>query len=406
MLTSCFSSPSCKVILMNYVFVLTLTPAAIMVNELGKRRGCTPCSCCCYQGFCLKWFCAKNKYTSDLVISDETPAKESEMAATDTPASSGSESEAGNEKKRIWDELLPAYKRVIQHKPTSYFLIFIFTCWTVASIYLAAQLQPPVDTEKWLPANHMLERAFDLNSEFYSLGEEQYAKYQLVWGMKSLDESDYNQYDPPCSCTEANGCTGWKMSPENCRGTVVYDEDFDLFASATQDVLKTACSTLPAWPCDEDRCDFGLLIRPNSTICFLTAFESWALSSESVDAAAMVGTESNRETYMKLLYKFRNTQYPQGDSSKSYNEIIGFTDKRSVAEGPSYVQVQGTITMPLLTPLSMKGGIEAQAEALLDSLDRPPTAKHVFQYTFDWVWTVTQQGTVDGLTSGMAIGKC
>jgi hypothetical protein len=29
----------------------------------------------------------------------------------------------------------------------------------------------------------------------------------------------------------------------------------------------------------------------------------------------------------------------------------------------------------------------------------------VFQYTFDWVWTVTQQGTVDGLTSGMAIGE-
>ena len=62
------------------------------------------------------------------------------------------------------------------------------------------------------------------------------------------------------------------------------------------------------------------------------------------------------------------------------------------------------MTMPLLTPLSLKGGIEGAAEAFLASLDRPSTAKHVFQYTFDWVWTVTQQGTVDGLTSGMAIG--
>jgi hypothetical protein len=395
---------------MNYVFVLTLTPAALLVNEYGKRSGCTPCSCCCFPGFCLKWFFVQHKQSVVGVISTHelvVGGSPGDLGGDGGEATAAASATAANvaEASYFRDTLLPAYKRSMLHKPTALCIVGAFSVWSVAAITLAAQLQPPVDTEKWLPGKHMLERAFDLNSEFFSLGEEQYAKYQVVWGMESLDESHYNQYDPPCSCTKANGCNGWVMSPENCRGTVVYDESFDLFTAATQTVLKAACATLAAWPCDEAKCEFGLLIRPNSTICFLNAFESWALSAEATDAAALVGAESNRETYMELLYKFRNSEHPQGDSSKSYNEIIGFTDKRSVKVGPSYVQVQGTMTMPLLTPLSMKGGIEAAAEAFLASLDRPATARHVFQYTFDWVWTVTQQGTVDGLTSGMAIGK-
>ena len=136
----------------------------------------------------------------------------------------------------------------------------------------------------------------------------------------------------------------------------------------------------------------------------MTHFEEWAAAAKGVDVAAMVGTEDSRANYMGHLVEFRATQYPLGDTSKSYSEVIGFTSKRDTAVGPSYVQVQGTMTMPLLTPLSLKTDIEAAAEDFLKSIDTSPsTAKHVFQWTFDWVWSVTQAGTVSGLTSGMAI---
>ena len=49
-----------------------------------------------------------------------------------------------------------------------------------------------------------------------------------------------------------------------------------------------------------------------------------------------------------------------------------------------------------------KRPIEARAKKLLDAIDKPESAAHVFQFTFDWTWSVTQQGTVDGMSAGMA----
>jgi hypothetical protein len=167
--------------------------------------------------------------------------------------------------------------------------------------------------------------------------------------------------------------------------------------------IRDACSSLSAWPCDAKKCDYGLLIRPNSTVCFLTHFEDWANTYKSTDVRALVGTESNRATYMGLLSEFRANAYPLDDYSKSYDEVIGFTDKRPKDQGPSFVQLQGTMTMPLLTPLVSKYDIEDSAKKFLKNIDRPETAKHVFQWTYDWVWSVTQEGTIQGLTSGMAI---
>jgi predicted RND superfamily exporter protein len=60
------------------------------------------------------------------------------------------------------------------------------------------------------------------------------------------------------------------------------------------------------------------------------------------------------------------------------------------------------MTMPLLTSLAEKKPIERRTEMLLDAIDKPTTAKHVFQYTFDWTWSVTQQNTVEGMSNGMA----
>lgn len=63
------------------------------------------------------------------------------------------------------------------------------------------------------------------------------------------------------------------------RGDVKFDKAFDLFAQDTQDVILDACERLPAWPCTEKGCEFDLLVRPNTTICFLQDFNSWGVRS-------------------------------------------------------------------------------------------------------------------------------
>jgi len=49
---------------------------------------------------------------------------------------------------------------------------------------------------------------------------------------------------------------------------------------------------------------------------------------------------------MDLLFEFRSAAFPLGDYSKSYTEIIGFTDKREKSVGPSYVQVTQHAALP------------------------------------------------------------
>lgn len=321
---------------------------------------------------------------------------EIETAAPDVGPTVGDRKSIGGNEGFFRKTILPTYIKAVRTKPIAYVVILALTVYMCLSAWWASQLEPPLETEKWMPSNHMMEEAFDMNDEFFSGSADSYAKLHVVWGMKGLNEKDYNPYDPPCSCTKKTGCTGWEYSPPDCRGRVIYDEDFDLFAPQTQTVIKDTCSSLASWPCDAPKCEYGLLIRPNATTCFLNNFESWAFVAKGVDVGSWVGDETKREDYMGYLMEFRRTD-------ASFDEIIGFTDKRDPSYGPSYVQVQALMTMPLLTPLAAKTDIEKAAEDFIKSVPTPATAKHVFQYTFDWVWSVTQDGTVTGLTQGMAI---
>eukprot|EP00614_Pseudopedinella_elastica_P005761 CAMPEP_0172589926 /NCGR_PEP_ID=MMETSP1068-20121228/8449_1 /TAXON_ID=35684 /ORGANISM="Pseudopedinella elastica, Strain CCMP716" /LENGTH=1114 /DNA_ID=CAMNT_0013385597 /DNA_START=196 /DNA_END=3540 /DNA_ORIENTATION=- len=416
---------SACVILMNYLLVLTLTPCAILVNERSETKGCKPCGCCCAPG------CGFGQRGCGCSPPSAAASGAGEAADSKAGFAGGSELELGGLENGVNVEvgggpsgnptdsadaspppkgdaqiggsegffratLLPAYLKAVRHKPFALGLIMVLTGVMVAGAVLASQLEPPLETEKWMPSNHMLEEAFDLNGEYLSGASDQYAKLHVVWGMQGLDERDYNKYDPPCSCTKKTGCTGWEYSPPTCRGTVKYDAAFDVFAPATQTVIKDTCSSLASWPCDAPKCDYGLLIRPNTTVCFLNLFESWAAGAKGVDVAAWVGDEAKRADYMGYLMEFRSTD-------SSLDQVIGFTDKRDFAQGPSYVQIQALMTMPLLTPLASKYAIEDAANKFIKSVPTPPTARHVFQWTFDWVWSVTQAGTVSGLTTGMAI---
>jgi hypothetical protein len=380
--------------MINYIFVLTLTPAALIINEK-YRNSC----CCCRHGCACKKDIEEEKENSSSSNSSSVGAVV--PFEKDPQNASASESDIDNTDGFL-RTLLPVYLKIVTTKSVAVVMVTVLSTFLVLSCIWASLLEPPLKTEKWLPERHMLEKAFDLNRKFISLSNSQYADLHTVWGMKSLDESDYNQWDPSCYCTKANGCFGYEYSPPDCRGRVRYDKDFDLFNADTQRVIKDACVSLASWPCKEDECEYGLLIRPNTTICFVEDFDRWVAAEKGVSTTTLIDSGARAE-YMTYLLEFRQNQFPLGDPSKSYDSVIGFTKNRDPLDGPSYVQVKGSMTMPLLTPLAKKGGIEKQAKKYLQNIEKIQSAKHVFQWTFDWVWSVTQQGTIDGLTTGMSL---
>lgn len=388
---STFGIFSAVCIVINYIFVLTLTPSAIIINEMMLERQKAHFMDKEKAGIPV-WDISRVFFACFARRCGCTPCVEGKRSIPEAPTVV-----AEPEKYR-------RYKNLVRSRKGAHAVIGLLTVLLCFLGYRASQLEPPLELERWLPDEHMLQESYDVNDKFVSKSDDEYATLQIVWGMKGLDDSDYNHWDPPCSCTKSSGCTGWKYSPEDCRGRTVYDDNFDLFDSETQTAIYEACNLMETWTCNAKDCEFGLLNRPDTTICFLKAFDSWVLSTKGDSTSNLVasGTSTARRTYMTYLQEFRRSAYPLDDASKSYDQIIGFTSKRSADYGPSYVQIQAKMTMPLLTPLAAKRPIERRAEKLLDEIYTPASAKHVFQYTFDWTWSVTQQGTVDGMSAGMA----
>jgi len=109
--------------------------------------------------------------------------------------------------------------------------------------------------------------------------------------MKGLDRSKYNIYIPA----------------EN-RGEAIYDSSFDLQPAAAQDAFLDACDTIRNYKCEESGCQFGLLIRPNTTTCFLEEFQTWhekAYGETTYDCTA--------DEFYERLTDFRETTTPKAD---------------------------------------------------------------------------------------------
>ena len=103
-------------------------------------------------------------------------------------------------------------------------------------------------------------------------------------------------------------------------------------------------------------------------------------------------------TYVERLALFRESDVPDNFPLLTWEKDIGIIDGEL-----KYVQIGAKMTMKLLQAVRIKDPIEARAEAFVKSLDKPKTAKTVFQYSFDWTWSATQSGMITGMTTGMSI---
>ena len=117
------------------------------------------------------------------------------------------------------------------------------------------------------------------NSNLFLGGvDDQYVKMSFVYGITGIDR-DSNP-------------SGEKFNmyiPSNNRGTVVFNDNFDITNADTQNDILTACTTIQNMVCNAKACSGGNLARPSGVTCFMSEFDTWLTSTYSETRGGLTG---------------------------------------------------------------------------------------------------------------------
>jgi hypothetical protein len=75
-------------------------------------------------------------------------------------------------------------------------LVVGLAAYSFLSCYWASLLDAPTEQEQWMPDDHMLTRATYWNDDYLSNDNDAYAQLDIIWGLKGLDRSAFDQYYP------------------------------------------------------------------------------------------------------------------------------------------------------------------------------------------------------------------
>jgi len=252
-------------------------------------------------------------------------------------------------------------------KPVSLALIVLCGGMSLGLISQAVQMTPPTKEEVWFPKGHMLARALEEPREQFLAGDdEMYTVGHLYFGLKDLDNSAFDRFDPS----------------EN-RGDVQYDTDFSLEDPAAQASFLGFCDSLDAADCGLEACT-----RPPHTLvyelrCFLRAF------------ADSYGGAANLPQGAAFTTALRNWL------PSEYESDVGFVDGKV-----KYARIEFKMTMSKLQPSFKVRPVYELFLSLIDAqlAGAPAGMQSAFAYTGrEFVWMGTQESLVDGVFVGFAI---
>jgi hypothetical protein len=126
-------------------------------------------------------------------------------------------------------------------KPLPVFVLLALLGTAVQGAYFASELTPPTKEEVWYPDNHMTTgiNDFSLNS-FYSSDVDRFTVMTFFWGVKDLDTDGVDPY-----------------APLDFRGTVIYDDAFDLATLEAQKAVLDVCANMQTLACNLDGCQMA-----------------------------------------------------------------------------------------------------------------------------------------------------
>ena len=272
-----------------------------------------------------------------------------------------------------------------RHIPVVSLLIVVgLLVFGVTGAMYGLQLETPTEQEQWYPQKHMFTQIFDsLSNDFLGAQDNAYENVQLTFGIKDIDRSSYNIYEPGKN-----------------RGKPVYDRNWDLSEPSCQKAFVKMCQDIPRFECKSKACKpTSRLARDNTTECFMIDFRVWADEMYSEDTYTM-----NRTIFFERLEEYRNVGLQKYHAGVSWQDQIGFIDGEL-----SFATVLFTSTMESEATLPYKLEVSKRLEDLVGRVKRYEECNDCdcdslfYTSDFAFVWMRSEQGLVKGFYQGLSI---
>ena len=350
-------------IILNYVMVCTVTPGAIIVYETTVKHW----NCC--GGFLSKKCVAEPRVHEGEVVEF--------VPKTD-----------GSVEKFFKVVYIPCITNEKFGKPTA--LLWICACvgWGIFAMTKGFQLTPPTEQEKWFPDKHMFTGLLEDNANLFLAGvDDQYVKFSWAYGIEGVDRSE-----------NGNGKEFSRFEPNINRGTVQFNEKFDITNADTQEDFLAGCNLIRTKPCTASSCNFGYLSRDGGVTCFLEEFDAWLTTTYSETRSAL----DSAATTTRLLDFRENTKPNKEPLTGSWEDVIGVIDGKI-----KFVRILSVSSMLTLQPIDDKKEVRAVVDSVIDTLNTDhnseTTGDIITEAGIEWPWMITEQELVDGLFKGFAI---
>jgi hypothetical protein len=459
---STFGIFSALAIVLNYVFVISLTPAALIIyHRTWEGKKCFPPSCGCCGATAEDAADDGGANSIPPAPMSAVPSGDSDdvVASTDLEAvldadakgavASGTATEpttnkaianmeasaaAGGFFPRVYVPLMtyrvggddggdgdvekgkdaPRSKKGVPVVAVLSVLLFVIVF--IQGIVTAVKLTPPTEEEKWFPKDHMFTGVGDKMLNDFLMGDaELYTKIEFVFGLDGIDRKGFDKYKPDVD-----------------RGTPLYTPGFSLASAAAQTHVLTACDTIRKRTCSLSGCSGGLgfLNRPNTTVCFMEQFIDWHYAQADVGAAPAAAAtglrapipiggagEITAAQFDERLQRFRQEAVPLDAKGvpmmgKTWAEAIGYIqDSATGALVLRFVVVETVSALKKGQAADRKKSVIDEYEQLANGLNTEATANAAssglgtcfFNGGYQFVWFATEEALVNGLFNGMAI---
>jgi len=421
-------------IVVNYLFVISLTPSAIMIHQR-YFGGFGPKGWCWVNTLCKKELegetpqgaaessankqlednnsnlCGADPKASTLAPEEEVPTPPLVSACTSVGAPRQGENTGEATRKNVnlltvnkdTDFISKVLITAFEYEPPTtdqaaswwptplrgvkvFALLSVLGCFATAATLtgLAANLALPEEAEQWFPKDHMVQRFVDSQAKFLQSEEGSYEKLSLVWGARpNIKRTNFDQW-----------------TPDENRGEARFDPNFDLANPEAFAAVKGACTQLQDKVCKAKGCKpYMKLVQPGSVVCAVEEFETWHVAIYGTNPADLFNDASTgASVFYERLLDFRSTTSPSSGSYASWEDLIG------VIEGTfAYLVVTGDMTVELEEANVIKEDVLEVAKALLHEIAKPPSAHHVIQVSDVWVWYATNEAILQGMLTGLAI---
>jgi hypothetical protein len=265
----------------------------------------------------------------------------------------------------------------------SWVLLLCLLVYGIVGASYGLALQPPTEPEAWFAPHHMYVRYGTEADKIGGGKNEDYEKAVLAFGIAGVDRSGFDPYKP------------------DYRGTVVFDDGFNMAAPSCQKAFVKMCIALPEYECGgiNGACEVDdKLVRTNTSECFMTSYRTWAQSTYGQDTYNM-----NESTFYATLTEFRNTQTQEFEVN-SYQKEIGF-----IGGDLKFVSLPFIAAFAPKSSIDVKEGVSNVLKRFVRDVKAYPECKEcdcsslMFTSDFALIWLSSEKGLVAGFYQGLYI---